>query len=89
MAAVSKDKNIQKRTRGIGIADRALVKNAGLVGPVARSAGVDMDCRRDHPYAAYDRLDFDVITENGCDVWSRVLVRAKEVFESIKIIRQC
>ena len=89
VAAVSKDKNIQKRTRAVGVADKTLVKNAGLVGPVARAAGVDIDCRRDHPYAAYDRVKFDVITEEGCDVWSRVLVRAKEVFESIKIIRQC
>ncbi len=88
-AAVSKDKNIQKRTRGVGVADRDLVKNAGLVGPVARAAGVDIDCRRDHPYAAYDRVEFDVITEQGGDVWSRVLVRMKEVFESIKVIRLC
>jgi Ni,Fe-hydrogenase III large subunit len=89
VAAVSKDKNIQKRTRGVGIADRALVKNAGLVGPVARAAGVDIDCRLDHPYAAYDRVDFEVITADGCDVWSRVLVRMREVFQSISIIRQC
>jgi Ni,Fe-hydrogenase III large subunit len=88
-AAVSKDKNIQKRTRGVGIADPTLVKNAGLVGPVARAAGVDIDCRLDHPYAAYDRVDFDVITADGCDVWSRVLVRMQEVFQSINIIRQC
>ena len=67
----------------------AEVKNAGLVGPVARAAGVDIDCRRDHPYAAYDRVDFDVITEAGCDVWSRVVVRMREVFEAIRIIRQC
>jgi Ni,Fe-hydrogenase III large subunit/Ni,Fe-hydrogenase III component G len=79
--AVSKDKNIQKRTRGVGVADRSLVKEAGLVGPVARAAGVDIDCRRDHPYAAYPRVEFDVITEQGADVWSRVLVRAREVFE--------
>ncbi len=89
VAAVSKDKNIQKRTRDVGVADRKLVKEAGLVGPVARAAGVDIDCRRDHPYAAYPRVEFDVITEQGCDVWSRLLVRAKEVFESIRIIRQC
>jgi len=89
VAAVSRDKNIQKRTRGVGVADAGLVKNAGLIGPVARAAGVDIDCRRDHPYAAYDRVEFDVITEQGADVWSRVLVRAKEVFESIRIIRQC
>ena len=60
--AVSNDKNIQKRTRDVGVADKALVKSAGLLGPVARAAGVDIDCRRDHPYAAYDRVDFDVIT---------------------------
>jgi Ni,Fe-hydrogenase III large subunit len=89
VAAVSKDRNIQKRTRGVGVADSRLVKEQGLIGPVARAAGVDIDCRRDHPYAAYDRVDFNVIVEQGGDVWSRVLVRAKEVFESIKIIRQC
>ncbi len=89
VGAVSKDKNIQKRTRGVGMVDKVLVKNAGLVGPVARSAGVDIDCRRDHAYAAYDRVEFEVITEPGGDVWARLLVRAKEVFESIKIIRQC
>jgi len=30
-----------------------------------------------------------VITASGADVWSRLLVRAREVFESIRIIRQC
>jgi Ni,Fe-hydrogenase III large subunit len=89
VSAVSKDKNIQKRTSGVGVADMNLVKNAALLGPVARAAGADIDCRRDHPYAAYDRVEFDVITERGGDVWSRVLVRVKEVFESIRIIRQC
>ncbi|HKC72368.1 MAG TPA: hypothetical protein VKB60_12125, partial [Terriglobales bacterium] len=89
VGAVSRDKNIQKRTRGVGVADKNIVKNAGAVGPVARAAGVDIDCRRDHPYAAYDRVNFQVITAEGCDVWSRVVVRMKEVFESIAIIRQC
>ncbi len=89
VSAVSKDKNIQKRTRGIGVTDKLLVKNMGLVGPVARAAGVDIDCRRDHPYAAYDRVSFDVITAEGGDVWARIVVRMHEVFESIHIIRQC
>jgi len=89
VAAVAKDKNIQARTVGVGVADRTLVKQAGLVGPVARAAGVAIDCRRDHPYAAYDRVEFDVITAGGADVWSRLLVRTAEVFESIRIIRQC
>jgi Ni,Fe-hydrogenase III large subunit/Ni,Fe-hydrogenase III component G len=89
VGAVGKDRNIQKRTRDVGVADKLLVKSVGLVGPVARAAGVEIDCRRDHPYAAYDRVDFDVITAQSADVWARLVVRMKEVFESIKIIRQC
>jgi len=89
VAAVSRDKNVQKRTRGVGVADAALVKHAALLGPVARAAGVGIDCRRDHPYAAYDRVEFDVITDRDGDVWARIVVRMKEVFESIRIIRQC
>ena len=65
------------------------MKEAALIGPMARAAGVDIDCRRDHPYAAYDRVDFEVITAEDGDVWSRIVVRANEVFESIKIMRQC
>lgn len=87
--AVLGDRNLRARTEGVGIADRHAVKEFGLVGPVARAAGVDLDCRRDHPYAAYDRVEFQVITAPGADVWSRVVVRATEVFESIRIIRQC
>ena len=89
VGAVVKDKNIQKRTRDVGVADKEYCKDMGLVGPVARAAGVDIDCRRDHPYASYDRVDFDVITHDTSDVWGRVVVRAKEVFESIRIVRQC
>jgi Ni,Fe-hydrogenase III large subunit len=89
LPALLKDRNIQKRTRGVGVADGTLVKEAGLIGPVARAAGVEIDCRRDHPYASYDRVDFNVITETGADVWSRIVVRAREVLESIRIIRQC
>ncbi len=87
--AVAGDRNIQKRTRGVGVADAALVKEAGLLGPVARAAGVDIDARRDHPYAAYGEVEFGVITQQGGDVWARLLVRALEIFESIRIIRQC
>jgi Ni,Fe-hydrogenase III large subunit/Ni,Fe-hydrogenase III component G len=87
--AVQGDRNIKARTKGVGIADKQLVKNAGLVGPLARASGVPIDCRRDLPYAAYDHVDFNVIVEDGCDVWSRLSVRVLEVFESIHIIRQC
>jgi Ni,Fe-hydrogenase III large subunit/Ni,Fe-hydrogenase III component G len=89
VAAITNDRNLQKRTTGIGVTSAELVKNAALIGPVARAAGANLDCRRDHPYAAYGRVEFDVIVAQGGDVWSRVVVRMTEVFESIRIIRQC
>jgi len=87
--AVKGDRNIMARSKGIGVADKTLVKDFSLLGPVARAAGVNIDVRRDHPYAAYDKVEFSVITQGGGDVWSRIVVRVLEVFESIKIIRQC
>ncbi|MCX8108727.1 MAG: NADH-quinone oxidoreductase subunit C, partial [Verrucomicrobiae bacterium] len=87
--AIRADRNLQKRMRGVGGADATVVRDMGLVGPVARGAGVDIDCRRDHPYAAYGRVSFRVVTAEGGDVWARLLVRVEEVFESINIIRQC
>jgi Ni,Fe-hydrogenase III large subunit/Ni,Fe-hydrogenase III component G len=86
---LAKDRNLRARAVGVGIATPQLVKELGLVGPVARASGIPIDCRRDHPYAAYDRVDFEVITEDSGDVWSRINVRVREVFESIRIIRQC
>ena len=59
---LAKDRNVQKRTQGVGVTPPELVRSTGLIGPVARAAGVDIDCRRDHPYAAYDRVEFQVIT---------------------------
>jgi Ni,Fe-hydrogenase III large subunit/Ni,Fe-hydrogenase III component G len=87
--AVKGDRNIMARSKGIGVTDKKLVKDFSLLGPVARAAGVDIDVRRDHPYAAYDKVEFNVITQEGGDVWGRIVVRVLEVFESIKIIRQC
>ncbi len=87
--AVKDDRNLMARTRGVGVAGPELVRSLALLGPVARAAGVDIDARRDHPYAAYDRVEFAVITQKDGDVWSRLIVRMLEGFESIRIIRQC
>jgi NADH-quinone oxidoreductase subunit C/D len=66
-----------------------VAKSYGATGPVARGSGVDYDLRRDDPYGYYDELDWDVAVEDGCDNYSRLLVRMREVEESAKIIEQC
>ena len=66
-----------------------VAKQYGVTGPVARGSGIDYDIRRDDPYGYYDRLEWDVITEDGCDNLARVLVRLREIEESAAIVEQC
>ncbi|MBX0322084.1 NADH-quinone oxidoreductase subunit D [Halomicroarcula sp. F13] len=80
---------IQMRTVDTGYLDPETAKAYGCTGPVARGSGVDYDLRRDDPYGYYDELDWSVVTEDGGDNFSRLLVRMREVEESAKIIEQC
>ncbi|MDR3410337.1 MAG: hydrogenase large subunit [Formivibrio sp.] len=78
--------NLHQRTQGIGILDRKVARDFSPVGPLVRASGYQRDIRRDHPYAGYANLPFSVHAMEGCDVLSRVLIRAKEFFDSIAII---
>ncbi|NUC74681.1 NADH-quinone oxidoreductase subunit D [Haloterrigena sp. SYSU A558-1] len=79
----------QLRTINTGVLEPEVAKDYGCTGPVARGSGIDYDVRRDDPYGYYDELEWDVVTEDGCDNHARVLVRLREVEESAKIIEQC
>ncbi|GAA0235307.1 NADH-quinone oxidoreductase subunit D [Haladaptatus pallidirubidus] len=79
----------QLRCVGTGVLEPDVAKQYGVTGPVARGSGVDYDIRRDDPYGYYDQLDWDVVTEPGCDNFSRVLVRLREVEQSARIVEQC
>ena len=80
---------LQSRTIDTGVLPPEVAKSYGATGPVARGSGVDYDLRRDDPYGYYDELEWDVVTEDGMDNFSRLLVRLREVEESAKIIEQC
>ncbi|WP_136589374.1 NADH-quinone oxidoreductase subunit D-related protein [Salinigranum halophilum] len=80
---------MQLRTLDTGVLPPKVAKSYGATGPVARGSGIDYDLRRDDPYGYYADLDWDVVTEDGCDNFSRLLVRLREIEESAKIIEQC
>ena len=82
------DKTIALRTKGVGVLPKEDAIRMGAVGPHARASGVKIDVRRDAPYCSYDDFDFDVPTVDSGDVFARVVVRALECYESIKIIQQ-
>jgi NADH-quinone oxidoreductase subunit C/D len=79
----------QVRTVDTGVLPPDVAKQYGCTGPVARGSGVDYDLRRDDPYGYYDELDWDVVTEDGCDNFSRLLVRLREIEQSARIVEQC
>ncbi len=87
--AVLDDPVLAARLKGVGILSREDAINYCAVGPTARASGIPIDVRRDDPYAAYDLVDWEVITQEEGDVFAKVVVRLLECFESIKIIRQC
>jgi NADH-quinone oxidoreductase subunit C/D len=86
---ITSNEIFQIRCVDTGILPPEEAKSYGATGPVARGSGIDYDLRRDDPYGYYDELDWDVVTEEGCDNYARVLVRLQEVEESAKIVSQC
>ena len=77
-----------ERTTGVGRISKEDAIGYGLVGPIARAAGVDYDVRRVFPYIGYEGYDFVVPTRLEGDVYARYLVRIAEMRESVKICRQ-
>ncbi|SEW00248.1 NADH-quinone oxidoreductase subunit D [Halobacterium jilantaiense] len=86
---ITSNEIFQARTVDTGYLDPETAKNYGVTGPVARGSGVDYDVRRDDPYGYYEELDWDVVTDEGGDNYSRLLVRMREVEQSARIIEQC
>lgn len=84
----SSDRTVLARCMGIGVLTKEDARKLCIVGPTTRASGVDVDIRRDDPYAAYGEISFEVITEREGDVLAKVIVRLREILESIRIIRQ-
>jgi ech hydrogenase subunit E len=78
----------RSRCAGIGVLSHEKALSCGVVGPTARASGIGQDLRRAAPYAAYNEMEFEVPVEAAGDVRARLLVRALELLESCRILRQ-
>lgn len=76
------------RVDGTGILSNQAARDLGIVGLAARASGVEADFRRDHPHDGYEALRFEVPVEEGGDVRARLMVRAREVRQSLLILQQ-
>jgi NADH-quinone oxidoreductase subunit D len=79
----------KSRLLGIGIITTQECLDLSITGPILRSTGFAWDLRKAQPYLKYDEVDFDVVYTNNGDVFDRWRIRLEEIFESIKIVRQC
>lgn len=74
-----------QRSVGIGLLSRAAAEQFGVRGPVARASGIPRDVRLDQPYAGYADLQPRLITQDGGDVYARLILLLLEAFESAKV----
>ncbi|HHR6141532.1 TPA: NADH-quinone oxidoreductase subunit C [Providencia alcalifaciens] len=78
--------NMEQRTVGVGRLDPQVARDYSPVGPMIRASGFKRDVRFDHPFADYGNLPKTLFTLDGCDVYSRVMVRIKETLDSLSMI---
>src|SRR5256712_1512516 len=77
-----------KRAQGVGVISKDDAVAYGLVGPIARAAGMDYDVRKYFPYLGDDTYDFQVPTQTAGDAYARYQVRGAGMRESVKLCRQ-
>ncbi len=81
------DPSIRHRLSGVGVLSREDAHAVGAVGPMARASGIRMDTRLSGTFL-YDQLDFEPVVETDGDCLARVVVRVREVQQSIDLVRQ-
>lgn len=87
--AVMDDPVIHARLKGIGILTKQQAVDWCVVGPTARASGINIDVRRDDPYGVFDQISWNVIIEKDGDIFAKTVVRILEMYECIRIIREC
>ncbi|HLB95100.1 MAG TPA: NADH dehydrogenase (quinone) subunit D [Nitrospiria bacterium] len=77
------------RTQNVAVITASDAINFGLTGPPLRGSGVYYDVRKAEPYAAYDKVEWEVPLGKNGDTYDRYRVRMQEMKQSARIIEQC
>lgn len=79
----------KQRLVNVGVVTPERAMQMGFTGAMLRGSGIAWDLRKKQPYAAYDKVDFDVPVGVNGDSYDRYLVRMEEMIQSNNIIKQC
>jgi Ni,Fe-hydrogenase III large subunit/NADH:ubiquinone oxidoreductase subunit C len=80
--------SLENRFDEIGAVTEKQMRKIGAVGMVARMANVSRDIRVSHPSEAYQKYVYNPVILPKGDVFSRFLLRRKEIKQSIAWIRE-
>jgi len=82
---------LTSRLTGLAVLSRDTAIAMGASGPVARASGLDLDLRRDEPYAAYAELGtlITVPTSTSGDAAARYEVLAAQIPVSLALMSSC
>jgi NADH-quinone oxidoreductase subunit D len=84
---VTNDAIFQQHTRNVGVMTRAQAEVLGVVGPLARAAGVPRDVRVEAPGAVYGTEPVTMTQESNGDLEARFKVHVRELSESLRLAR--
>lgn len=84
---ITTDDTFLGRTSNVGKMTKEEATLLGAVGPTARASGVERDVRVESPYASYPKFPVNIVLHEGGDLTARFIVRIRELFESIRLIR--
>ncbi|MFH1415280.1 MAG: nickel-dependent hydrogenase large subunit [Elusimicrobiota bacterium] len=87
--AVEDDPVIRARLKIAGTLTKEQAIDYCVLGPTARGSGVEIDVRKDDPYAAYDLIDWKIAVRKEGDVYAKTMVRLDEMRECTSMIKQC
>ncbi len=79
--------SLENRFDEIGIVTEKQARLIGSVGMAARMTNLKRDIRESHPFAGFEKYPYKTIVLPNGDVFSRFLLRRKEVKQSIQWIR--
>lgn len=82
------DHRLLARTVNVGVLSNQVANQLAVGGIVGRAAGIGIDHRFQHPYDAYGMLEGTMVTQDGGDIYARLMVMLLEAHESAKLIDQ-
>ena len=86
---LTENRIFKQRNVDIGVVTAQDCHERGFSGVIIRGSGLAWDLRRNQPYEVYSELDFKIPLGKNGDCYDRYLCRVEEMYESVKIMKQC